>query len=98
MCTRYCALRSSADVAKESNRSTVNAADVLAALRDLEFDDFLLPIEASLTGFRETEKARSIENAAKRAAMLAKNPPPAADSADAEDAEVEAPDSAQKEA
>ena len=87
---------SSADMAKESNRSTVNAADVLAALRDLEFDDFLLPIEASLTSFREAEKARSIENAAKRAAALAKNPPP--DSADAEDAEVEAPDSAQKEA
>merc|ERR1719271_503669 len=29
------------DVAKESNRSTMSANDILAALRDLEFDDFI---------------------------------------------------------
>ena len=63
---------SSADVAKENNRSTASAADVLSALRDLEFDDFLLPVEAALTSFREADKARQIENAAKRAAKLAK--------------------------
>ena len=42
----------------------------LTALRDLEFDDFLAPIEAALGAFREAEKARSIEAAAKRAAAL----------------------------
>lgn len=77
----------------------MSAADVLTALRDLEFDDFLLPVEASLAGFREAEKAKSIQNAAKRAANLAKNPPPAKEADEADEAEEEeAPDSAQKEA
>lgn len=56
------------DIAKEGGRTTVNAADVLHAMRDLEFDEFITPVEASLAAFRETEKARSIEAAAKRAA------------------------------
>ena len=43
---------------------------LVTALRDLEFDDFLAPIEAALGAFREAEKARSIEAAAKRAAAL----------------------------
>ena len=64
------AMLSAADCAKESSRSTMSAADVLTALRDLEFDDFLAPIEAALGAFREAEKARSIEAAAKRAAAL----------------------------
>ena len=63
---------SASDVAKESNRTTVSAADVLAAMRDLEFDEFLLPVETALAAFRETEKAKSIEAAAKRAAAQAK--------------------------
>ena len=46
----------------------MSAADILAALRDLEFDDFLAPVEAALGAYREAEKARSIEAAAKRAA------------------------------
>lgn len=61
-------VRSAADVAKENNRSTMSANDFLAALRDLEFDDFLSPVEAALGVFREEEKKRSIEAAAKRAA------------------------------
>jgi len=60
-----------ADIAKESNRTTVSATDVLSALRDLEFDDFLSSVESSLAAFRESEKARSIESAAKRAAAQA---------------------------
>ena len=46
----------------------MSAADVLTALRDLEFDDFLSPVEAALGAFREVEKARAIEAAAKKAA------------------------------
>ena len=63
--------RRAADVAKEGNRSTVNGTDVLAALRDLEFDDFMPSVESALAAWREAEKARSIEAAAKRAAKLA---------------------------
>ena len=59
---------SGADIAKENNRQTMSANDVLTALRDLEFDEFIAPVEAALGAFRETEKARSIEAAAKRAA------------------------------
>lgn len=62
-----------ADVAKENSRTTVSASDILTALRDLEFDDFLSPVEAALGAFREAEKARSIEAAAKRAAQMMKN-------------------------
>ena len=42
-------------------------------MRDLEFDEFLLPVEAALAAFRETEKAKSIEAAAKRAAAQARS-------------------------
>jgi len=61
-------LFSASDCAKESSRQTMSAADVLKALNDLEFDDFLGPVEASLNAFREEEKARVIQSAAKRAA------------------------------
>ena len=67
-----CHACSAADVAKESNRTTVHATDVLAAMRDLEFDELLLPVEAALAAFRETEKAKQIEAAAKRAAAQAR--------------------------
>ena len=39
-----------ADIAKESNRNTVSAADILGALRDLEFDDFVPSVESALAG------------------------------------------------
>lgn len=82
-------LRSAADVAKENSRSTVAAQDVLSALKELEFDDFILPVEGALATFRETEKARQIENAAKRAAKEANNPKPAVAEGEA-DGEAEA--------
>lgn len=66
-------MRSASDCAKENSRQTMNAQDILKALNDLEFDDFLGPVEAALGAFREAEKARSIEAAAKRAATLLKN-------------------------
>ena len=44
------------------------ASDILTALKDLEFDEFIAPVEAALGAFREQEKARTIEAAAKKAA------------------------------
>ena len=38
------------DVSKEAKRSTVNAQDVLHALRDLEFDELLPEMEVCLAG------------------------------------------------
>ena len=37
----------------------MSASDVLGALRDLEFDDFLPTVEAALGAFREAEKVRA---------------------------------------
>lgn len=59
--------RSANDLAKESRRTTVTAQDVLNALRDLEFDEFLPSMEACLHAYKEQEKQKSLENAAKRA-------------------------------
>ena len=42
--------RSAADMSKEKGRSTLTAADVLGALRDLEFDEFVPTIETCLAG------------------------------------------------
>ena len=49
-------------------------------MRDLEFDELLLPVESALAIFREAEKAKSIEAAAKRAVAQARDV--AADGAD----------------
>eukprot|EP00320_Phaeocystis_rex_P019534 CAMPEP_0119085568 /NCGR_PEP_ID=MMETSP1178-20130426/134380_1 /TAXON_ID=33656 /ORGANISM="unid sp, Strain CCMP2000" /LENGTH=173 /DNA_ID=CAMNT_0007068633 /DNA_START=52 /DNA_END=573 /DNA_ORIENTATION=+ len=54
------------DLAKEARRTTVTAQDVLHALRDLEFDEFLPAVEACLHAYKEQEKQKSVENAAKR--------------------------------
>ena len=81
-------MRSANDLAKEARRTTVTAQDVLHALRDLEFDDFLPAAEACLHAYREQEKQKSLENAAKRAVKGAGG----ADEAGAEGEEGEAED------
>ena len=48
--SRSSATRSANDLAKEARRTTVTAQDVLHALRDLEFDEFLPAVEACLHG------------------------------------------------
>lgn len=48
-------------------RTTVTAQDVLNALRDLEFDEFMPSMESCLHAYKEQEKQKSLENAAKRA-------------------------------
>ena len=58
------------DHSKETKRATLTAQDVINALKDLEFDDFVPNIEMCLAAFREADKAKSIESAAKRAARV----------------------------
>mmetsp|Transcript_27084 Transcript_27084/g.56907 ORF Transcript_27084/g.56907 Transcript_27084/m.56907 type:complete len:149 (+) Transcript_27084:130-576(+) len=60
------------DVSKEGKRSTVTAQDVLTALHDLEFHDFLPDVELCLAAYREAEKARSLEAQAKKSVAQAK--------------------------
>jgi hypothetical protein len=67
----------------------VTGADVLAALRDLEFDDLIPSVESSIAAFREGEKARSIEQAAKKAV---KGPQQAAEDAAKDDAHMKEDD------
>ena len=55
-------------MAKENRRTTISAQDVITALKELEFDDFLPTLESALVAYREGEKIRSVEAAAKRAA------------------------------
>jgi DNA polymerase epsilon subunit 3 len=38
------------DICRESKRQTMNADDVLKALEEIEFPDFLNPLKASLDG------------------------------------------------
>ena len=73
------------DLAKESKRSTVTAADVLHALKELEFDDFLPMVENSLFAYRENDKAKALEAAAKRAARTGDEGASAFDAGDAKD-------------
>ncbi|GAB2274602.1 DNA polymerase II subunit B4 [Dionaea muscipula] len=48
------------DICKESRRQTINADDVLKALEEIEFSEFVEPLRASLSEFRK-------KNAGKRA-------------------------------
>lgn len=40
------------DICRESKRQTINADDVLKALEDIEFPDFVMPLKASLDGMQ----------------------------------------------
>ncbi|CAN1171369.1 DNA polymerase II subunit B4 [Linum perenne] len=49
------------DISKESKRQTINAEDVLKALDEIEFPEFVAPLRSSLAEFKK-------KNAGKRAA------------------------------
>ncbi|CAN0916803.1 DNA polymerase II subunit B4 [Linum grandiflorum] len=49
------------DICKESKRQTINAEDVLKALEEIEFPEFVAPLRSSLAEFKK-------KNAGKRAA------------------------------
>jgi len=81
------------DVSKEGKRSTVTAQDVITALKDLEFDEFVPNIEACLAAFREADKAKVLEATAKRMARVKASGGAADGDADADaDADADGPD------
>mmetsp|Transcript_35503 Transcript_35503/g.100498 ORF Transcript_35503/g.100498 Transcript_35503/m.100498 type:complete len:166 (-) Transcript_35503:122-619(-) len=41
------------DICKESKRQTISAKDVLAALSDIEFDDFIEPLNCAVAEFKK---------------------------------------------
>jgi DNA polymerase epsilon subunit 3 len=48
------------DACRDAKRSTISADDVLRAVEDIEFADFVEPLQASLEGFKK-ENARKKE-------------------------------------
>ncbi|KAA8544248.1 hypothetical protein F0562_022260 [Nyssa sinensis] len=46
------------DICKESKRQTINADDVLKALEEIEFPEFVGPLKASLEEFRQKNAKR----------------------------------------
>ncbi|KAK1276212.1 hypothetical protein QJS04_geneDACA011752 [Acorus gramineus] len=46
------------DICKESKRQTMNADDVLKALEEIEFPEFVGPLKASLEDFRQKNAAK----------------------------------------
>ncbi|KAL4336206.1 hypothetical protein GQ457_07G042730 [Hibiscus cannabinus] len=58
------------DICKESRRQTMNAEDVLKALEEIEFSEFVKPLRASLAEFRNKNAGKkggaANENEAKR--------------------------------
>ncbi|KAK1323438.1 hypothetical protein QJS10_CPA02g00989 [Acorus calamus] len=46
------------DISKESKRQTMNADDVLKALEEIEFSEFVGPLKASLEDFRRKNAAK----------------------------------------
>ncbi|KAL5201266.1 hypothetical protein ABZP36_035620 [Zizania latifolia] len=55
------------DMCKESKRQTVNADDVLKALDEMEFPEFVEPLRISLQEFRNKNVARRSETTQKKA-------------------------------
>ncbi|KAH7685585.1 DNA-directed DNA polymerase protein [Dioscorea alata] len=49
------------DVCKESKRQTMNAEDVLKALEEIDFPDFIEPLRHSLQGFRRKNAMRKAD-------------------------------------
>uniref|UniRef100_A0A0E0C6T3 Transcription factor CBF/NF-Y/archaeal histone domain-containing protein n=1 Tax=Oryza meridionalis TaxID=40149 RepID=A0A0E0C6T3_9ORYZ len=55
------------DMCKESKRQTINADDVLKALDEMEFPEFVEPLNTSLQEFRNKNAARRSETTQKKA-------------------------------
>ena len=49
------------DICKESKRSTISAADIFAALEEVEFDDYKEPLRDYLNKYREQQDAKKAE-------------------------------------
>ncbi|XP_012287304.1 DNA polymerase epsilon subunit 3 [Orussus abietinus] len=52
-------LTSSANsVAKKANRKTISSADVIQAMEDIDFDQFIEPLQEALENFKKTQKEK----------------------------------------
>ncbi|XP_011494509.1 PREDICTED: DNA polymerase epsilon subunit 3 [Ceratosolen solmsi marchali] len=52
-------LTSSANIiAKKSNRKTVSGQDVIQAMEDIEFDQFIAPLQEALENFKKNQKEK----------------------------------------
>ncbi|CAN6444987.1 unnamed protein product [Victoria cruziana] len=51
------------DVCRESKRQTINAEDVFKALEEIEFQEFIAPLRASLNAFRRKKAEKSSKKA-----------------------------------
>uniref|UniRef100_A0A7S2P9S8 Transcription factor CBF/NF-Y/archaeal histone domain-containing protein n=1 Tax=Leptocylindrus danicus TaxID=163516 RepID=A0A7S2P9S8_9STRA len=57
------------DYARENKRQTITANDILAAIKELEFDDFTPQLEAFLAHYRAEEQSKKDAKAKNKAAM-----------------------------
>lgn len=57
------------DYARESKRQTITANDILAAIKELEFDEFSPQLEAFLAQYRAEEQSKKDVKAKNKAAM-----------------------------
>ncbi|KAL3518551.1 hypothetical protein ACH5RR_021140 [Cinchona calisaya] len=75
------------DICKESNRQIINAEDVMKALEEIDFLEFVEPLRASLEEFRQRNAGkRSGSSKAKEADRKGKRKePPAAEAEDEQD-------------
>eukprot|EP00944_MAST-04C_sp_MAST-4C-sp1_P003329 g3329.t1 len=59
------------DICKESKRSTISAADIFAALEEVEFDEYKDPLRDYLNKYREQQDARKAQKEQQMAENIA---------------------------
>lgn len=59
------------DICKESKRSTISAADIFAALEEVEFDEYKDPLRDYLNKYREQQDAKKAEKEQQMAENIA---------------------------
>ena len=53
-------------IAKKHNRKTISAPDVIQAIEDIEFDQFIPPLQEALENFKRTQKEKKDATAKKK--------------------------------
>ncbi|XP_048875439.1 DNA polymerase epsilon subunit 3 [Brienomyrus brachyistius] len=52
--------------AMKAKRKTLNAADVMAAMEEMEFERFLQPLKEALEGFKKSQKGKKVASEQKQ--------------------------------
>ncbi|XP_076939890.1 DNA polymerase II subunit B4-like [Bidens hawaiensis] len=60
------------DICKESKRQTINAEDVFKALEEIEFQEFVTPLRASLEEFKQKNAKRKSDSSKAKEAKKSK--------------------------